>query len=68
VFRACEISGVFCVDRAVHKLDFRLIINETSNGDEWKGHRVIGIQAFDRLCTFSSDRRRELINGFYPRS
>ena len=69
MFCASEISGVFCVDRDVHKFDFRLLTNETyTNGDEWKGHRVIGTEAFDRLYMFSPDLRRELINGFYPRS
>jgi hypothetical protein len=55
VIRAFEISGVFCVVRAMHKFDFWLLINEASNSDEWKGDRLIGIQAFDRLCTFSAD-------------
>jgi len=63
-FLECSVYIELCIN-----LTLRLLTNETyTNGDEWKGHRVIGTQALDRLCMFSPDRRRELINGFYPRS
>jgi hypothetical protein len=41
----CEIvqlfSFVFCVVRAVHKLDFRLVTNEKTNVDHWIAGRVV---------------------------
>ena len=39
---------MFCVVRALHKFDFRLVINETphlTNGDGWKVHSLIEIYA-----------------------
>ena len=50
--------------RAVHKFDFRLVINKT-NGDQWReGHAVIGT-VFDRISVFSPDRRCECYDTVY---
>jgi hypothetical protein len=48
-------SAVLCVVRAVHKFDFRLVINETSNKRRpmEEGHAVIVSRVFDRICMFS---------------
>jgi len=46
------------VVRAVHKFDFRLVINETlhlTNGDRWKGHSVIEIHVLAVYLCFSSN-------------
>jgi hypothetical protein len=54
VFCACEIIGFFlvvlCVARAVHNLDFRLVTK--GKGDQRKGHSVIRIHVFERICMF----------------
>ena len=57
----CEVTQfyvVFCVVRTVHKFDFRLVTNETT--DKWrqcKGHAVIKTRVFGRIYMFSSDCR-----------
>jgi len=64
VFDACKIihlfSAVFCVFRAVHKFDFRLVINATPN--KWrpvKGNAVIDTLVLDTIHMFSPHRRGE---------
>jgi len=64
VFNACEIiqlfSVVFCVFRAVHKFDFRLVVNETPN--KWRpveGRAVIDTRDLDTIHMFSPHRRGE---------
>jgi hypothetical protein len=63
VFCACEIERLFfevlCVVTAAHKFDFRLLLNEITNGDRWKGHAVAEAHVLDRICVFSPDFCRE---------
>ena len=65
MFCACEMiqlfSVMFCVVRSVHKFDFRLVINYTSNKCRpvEEGHAVIDVRVFDTVHMFSPDRRRE---------
>jgi hypothetical protein len=57
VFCACEIirlfSLSFCVFRAVHKFNFRLVIKERR--DKWRpvGHAETEAHSFGRICMFS---------------
>jgi hypothetical protein len=59
VFCACDIiqlfSIVFCMVKVVHTFDLKLVINKTTNGDQWKdGHGVTRIQYFfERISMFS---------------
>jgi hypothetical protein len=46
---------VFHAVIAVDKFDFRLVINEITNGDQQKdGHAMIQTHVFDRIHVFSS--------------
>jgi hypothetical protein len=48
-----QTTTVLCVVRAVHKRDFRPVINETSNNvNQWKGQAVIKAHVFDRTYIF----------------
>jgi hypothetical protein len=51
---------VFCVVRALHKFDFRVVINEKpKNGERWKGcNAVIETLVFDRISIFSPHLHR----------
>ena len=59
MFCACQIiqlfSDVFCVASAVHRLDCRLIINETPNGDQCKEDRKVEVK-FNLEQTTSAQR------------
>jgi hypothetical protein len=64
VFCAREIvplfSVVFCVFRAVHKSDFRLVVNETPN--KWRpaeGHAVIDTRVLGKISMFFLHRLGE---------
>lgn len=65
MFCACKIINLFSVMlylvRAVHELDFRLVIKDKPN--IWRpvesGHTVIGIHVFDMIYMLSFDRRYE---------
>jgi hypothetical protein len=64
VFCACEIMRLFfvvlCVVTAAHKFDFRLVLDEITNGDRWKeGHVMTETHVLDTIYVFSSDRGRE---------
>jgi hypothetical protein len=53
------LSVLLCVVRAVHRIGFRLVVNETTNCNRWKeSHAGIETHVFDRICTFSAGRRR----------
>lgn len=64
MFYACEIIQlffvVFCVFRAVHNFDSRLVINETRN--KWRsveGRAVVDTRDLDTIHMFSPHRRGE---------
>ena len=60
MFSACKaiqlLSVSFCVVRAVHKFDFRLVIKASLiNSNQWEEvHEVTGTCDFDRICIFVS--------------
>jgi hypothetical protein len=71
VFCACEIvklfSAAFCVVRAVHKFDFRLVINEKrKNGDRYTGHAVTETHVFDKIYMFSPSASSGGVKRRYP--
>ena len=65
MFCECELvqlfSLVFCMGRAVHKFDFRIVTKETPN--KWRSlcknlrHAVTEVHVCDWICMFASDRR-----------
>jgi hypothetical protein len=63
VFCACEIiqlfSVVFCVVRDVHKFDFRLVINETTDKCQPVERSCSDGHVFDRISMASLDRHRD---------
>ena len=67
MFCACEIIRLFfvviCVVTAAHKFDFRLFLNEITNGDGWK--EVHAVTETRSMCfppiVVSS------VKGHYPR-
>jgi hypothetical protein len=44
-----SLYAIFCMVRAVHKFYFTLV-NRRKNGYQCKGHVVIEIHVFDRIC------------------
>jgi hypothetical protein len=59
VLCACDLIQLFAVAfravRAVHKFDFRHVINEKIKPTSCSGR----YSCFERICTFSPSRRRE---------
>jgi hypothetical protein len=69
VWNNADFSVPFCVVRAVHKFDFRLVTNEhLTNGNRYllkkMRNAMIQIHVFDRTYQISPGHHR--VNGLYP--